>query len=69
MKVQITAAMFDDPHPNNAHIPGVEYSPKYRCVFVPTKTGLSAADIGDWIVRVEDGSLAVVRNDDGNDAA
>jgi hypothetical protein len=62
--VQITDATFDDAHPNNTHISGVQYIPLRRCVFVPTATGLVSAKIGDWIVQGRDGVFEVFSGED-----
>lgn len=55
--VQITAATFDDPHPNPAHIPGVVYDHVTRCAFIKTLEGEMRADLGDWIIKGVKGEL------------
>jgi len=48
--VQITDAMFDDPHPNPEHIPGLIYDPVKRQVRIPTLEGEMVGELGDWII-------------------
>jgi len=48
--VQLTAAHFDQPHPNSLHIPGVVYDPLQRCAFITTMEGTMRAELGDWII-------------------
>lgn len=55
--VQITDAMFDMPHPNPEHIPGVRYDPTLRRVYIVTKEGTMQGDLGDWIIRGIQGEL------------
>ena len=55
--VQITSQMFDGPHPNPEHIPGVLYDPILRCVFIETLEGTHRGNIGDWIIRGVKGEL------------
>jgi len=62
MAVQITRDTFDSPRDD--HVPSVQYSPQHRCAFVPTDMGLTAAGIGDWIVREANGKLAVYGDED-----
>jgi len=62
--VQVTNAAFDGDHPNDAHVPGVRYSPQRRCAYVTTATGTATAGIGDWIVTRHDGALEVFSRGD-----
>mgnify|MGYP001594993001 FL=1 len=48
---QITASIFDAPHPNPDHIQGITYDPVQRCAFIDTLEGRMRADMGDWIIR------------------
>jgi hypothetical protein len=62
--VQITDHTFDAPHPNPEHVAGILYDPVQRIVSVCG----SAADspigqVGDFIVRYEDGSVDIVSRD------
>lgn len=55
--VQLTKETFDDPHPNENHVPGVIYNPFARCAFIRTLEGEMRADIGDWIIKGVKGEL------------
>jgi hypothetical protein len=55
--VQVTDATFDDPHPNDEHIPGVMYDSVLRAAFIETLGGTMRADLGDWIIRGVKGEL------------
>ena len=48
--VQITEEMLNGTHPNDAHITGLVYDPKEKCVFIGTLEGRMRGDIGDWII-------------------
>jgi len=61
--VQITAATFDDPHPNLEHIPGILYHTPTRAVFIPTPDGRAVGSIGDWIITGIDGQYCICRDD------
>lgn len=50
--IQITDEMFDAPHPNDLHIPGVIYDPVRRIVTKDERIySLGFATVGDWIIR------------------
>ena len=49
--VQITDRTFDDPHPNDEHVPGLIYDPIQRCVLINTLEGQMRGDVGDWIIK------------------
>lgn len=54
---QLTAEHFDGPHPNPLYIRGVIYNPLLRNAVVASRsTGAVTAEIGDWIIRDEDGT-------------
>lgn len=55
--VQITAATFDNDHPNEDHLVGVVYDPLERVVRIQTLEGTMVGDINDWIIRGVKGEL------------
>ncbi len=55
--VQVTDRTFNDPHPNDEHIPGVIYDPMSRQAEIKTLEGTMTARIGDWIIRGIEGEL------------
>lgn len=57
--MQVTDALFDDPHPNPAHMRGedIVYDPDHRCVRVEMLQGTTFAHIGDWVIRYPSGVL------------
>ena len=52
--MQLTDEVFDGPHPNNLHIPGVLYDPTSRTASLSKN---AVGGLGDWIVREPDGHL------------
>ena len=48
---RVTPELFDAPHPNPEHIPGLVYDPVNRTVLIPTLEGTMTARVGDWIIK------------------
>lgn len=48
--VQITDKIFECPHPNPDHVPGVIYDPVKREARIPTLEGEMVGSLGDWII-------------------
>ena len=48
--VQVTAAWFDNDHPNDLHPSGLRMDPIQRCVYIDTMEWTMRANVGDWII-------------------
>ncbi|MBE9509097.1 MAG: hypothetical protein IMY86_13755 [Chloroflexi bacterium] len=55
--VQLTKEHFNRPHPNDLHVPGVNYNPITETAVIPTLEGAMMAQLGDWVITGIKGEL------------
>lgn len=64
---RISAATFDDPHPNPEHMIGAEYDPVEREVRIRTCVGVQVGHIGDWLIESPHGGKPFLVQDSSFD--